>query len=186
MELFWSKGFDSTSLADLTATMGINAPSLYAAFGSKERLFIEALDLYSASEGTEIWSPLDSMPTARAAVEHILVASADAFSQPGKPQGCMIALEALHAGATSQKVCGILRDHRAWNFRSIEERIRKAVETGELPETLDIASVANFYATVQHGMSIFARDGASREQLQAVAAGAMTAWEGLTRTASKN
>src|ERR671919_2398814 len=88
MEVFWAKGFDGASMADLTGAMGINSPSLYAAFGSKEDLFREAVALYGATEGTEIWSGLQEAPTARAAVERFLRVSAESFTRPGKPRGC--------------------------------------------------------------------------------------------------
>ena len=81
MEVFWAKGYDGASLSDLTAAMRINSPSLYAAFGSKESLFREALALYSATEGTEIWTALPDAPTAREAIERFLRATAEAFTR---------------------------------------------------------------------------------------------------------
>lgn len=178
MEVFWAKGYDNTSLTDLTAAMAINAPSLYAAFGSKEELFNEAVVLYGKTEGTEIWDALTEAPTAREAISGYLHATAVSFTQPGKPQGCLIVLGALHGSNVG--ICDALKRIRAENVVSLRERLDKAVASGELPDGVDSAAVARFYATVQQGMSIQARDGASRDMLEAVADGAMAAWDRLT------
>jgi AcrR family transcriptional regulator len=180
MEVFWAKGYDGASLAELTAAMDINSPSLYAAFGSKEALFREAVDLYGATEGTEIWTALPEAPTARAAIERFLCATAEAFTRPGKPAGCLIVLGALHANDANANVCRALRQHRADNVVALRARLERAVGEGELPQNLDCQAVATFYATVQQGMSIQARDGATRDTLLAVAGCAMAAWDGLT------
>jgi AcrR family transcriptional regulator len=179
MEVFWAKGYDGASLAELTAAMGINSPSLYAAFGSKEALFREAVALYGATEGTEIWTALPDEPTAREAIERFLCASAESFTRPDRPAGCLIVLGALLVNDGNANVCRELRESRAQNVAALRDRLERAVREGELPEGLDPQAVATFYATVQQGMSIQARDGASRETLLTVAACAMAAWDGL-------
>jgi AcrR family transcriptional regulator len=180
MEVFWAKGYDGASLAELTAAMGINAPSLYAAFGSKEALFREAVALYGATEGTEIWTALPQAPTACEAIERFLRASALSFTRPDRPAGCLVVLGALLASDANVNVCRELRASRAGNVAALRDRLERAVAEGELPESVDGEAVATFYATVQQGMSIQARDGASRETLLAVADCAMAAWETLT------
>ncbi|ETR77095.1 TetR family transcriptional regulator [Afipia sp. P52-10] len=184
MTVFWAKGYDGTSLADLTRAMGINPPSLYAAFGSKENLFREAVALYSGSEGCDIWSGLDQAPTAREAIATMLRASAESFSRPGKPRGCMIVLSALNADEGNAAVCEALREQRTGNIRQLRQRIERAIAAGELPVTADARAIATFYASVQHGMSILARDGASRKSLLAVADNAMLAWDGFAAAAA--
>jgi AcrR family transcriptional regulator len=181
MEIFWANGYDGASLADLTAAMGINSPSLYAAFGSKEALFLEATELYTQVEGTGIWTVLDTAPTAHDAIDGFLRATAEAYSQDGKPQGCLIALGALHPDISSKAVCTDLRRRRAENLATLKRRFERGVAEGELPENFDSQAAATFYATVQHGMSIQARDGASHEALLDVANGAMAAWGSLTQ-----
>lgn len=179
MEVFWSKGYDNTSLTDLTAVMGINSPSLYAAFGSKEGLFREAVQLYARTESPEIWQAITDAPTAKEAIAGFLHTTADAFTQPGKPAGCLVVLGALHASDTNADVCKTLKELRAENVAELRDRLDRAVAAGELPSGLDSASIAAFYVTVQQGMSIQARDGASREVLHAIADGAMAAWDRL-------
>src|SRR5918996_2764774 len=149
MEVFWAKGFDGASLSDLTAAMDINSPSLYAAFGSKEALFREAVALYGETEGTEIWSALPEAPTAREAIERFLCASACSFTRAEKPAGCLIVLGALHANAANAAVCRDLRQHRAENVEALRARLGRAVREGDLAEGVDCLAVARFYATIQ-------------------------------------
>lgn len=179
MEVFWAKGYDGASLADLTAAMGIRSPSLYAAFGSKEQLFSEAVALYDGTQGTGIWDALDQAP-ARAAFARFLHATADAFTREGDPPGCLIVLGALNSNEGNDGACRDLRRRRTGNVSTLRDRLERAIREGELPPTVDCAAVAAFYATVQQGMSIQARDGAARETLHAVADCAMAAWDGLT------
>lgn len=181
MEVFWAKGYDGASLSDLTAAMAIKAPSLYAAFGSKEELFREAVELYGATEGTEIWEAIDEASSAREAIARFLEASAKSFTRRNKPAGCLIALGALHVRDPSNaSVCRELRKHRTENLEVLRARLTRAVDEGELREGTDTGVIATYYATVQHGMSIQALDGVSRRRLLAVARCAMAAWDPLT------
>ena len=180
MELFWTKGYEGASISDLTEAMGIGSPSLYAAFGSKEALFREAIELYGRTEGPAIWDAVENAPDARSAVAGFLTATAHSFSRPGKPRGCMVVLSQLNPTEASASVCAALRENRAQGQAGLERRLRRAVEVGELAPGTDVAALAAFYLTVQQGMSIQARDGASEETLLAVAKGAMAAWEPLT------
>ncbi len=180
MELFWTKGYEGASISDLTEAMGIGSPSLYAAFGSKEALFREAIELYGRIEGPEIWDVVENAPDARAAVEGFLTATAHSFSRPGKPRGCMVVLSQLNTTEASASVCAALRENRAQGQSGLEARLRRAVGDGDLPPSVDVAGLAAFYLTVQQGMSIQARDGVSEDRLLAVAKGAMAAWEPLT------
>jgi AcrR family transcriptional regulator len=180
MELFWVKGYEGASISDLTEAMGIGSPSLYAAFGSKEALFREAIELYGRTEGPAIWDAVETAPDARSAVAGFLTATAHSFSRPGKPRGCMVVLSQLNTTEASASVCAALRENRAQGQSGLETRLRRAVDDGELAPGTDVAALAAFYLTVQQGMSIQARDGASEEKLLAVAKGAMAAWEPLT------
>ncbi len=180
MEVFWAKGYEGASIADLTAAMGINSPSLYAAFGCKEALFREALALYGETESCTIWGAMEA-PTAREAVAGFLMRTARAFTRPGKPRGCLVVLSALHATENSETVRRELVRQRAKTVEDLAERLRRGVETGEIAPGTDVKAVAQFYVTVQQGMSIQARDGASRERLEAIARAALAAWEALTQ-----
>jgi len=183
MRVFWEKGYAGASMADLTSAMGINSPSLYAAFGCKEALFREAVALYRILEGDPIWQAVPTAPTAREAIETVLRTTARQFSRPDKPRGCLVALGLVHAdghgdGETDQqRLDRELRALRAQNVDLLRSRLERAVDEGELPGDADIRAIASFYATLQQGMSLQARDGASRESLLAVVACAMRAWD---------
>jgi AcrR family transcriptional regulator len=179
MELFWAQGYEAASMAELTRAMGIASPSLYAAFGSKEALFREAIELYRRTVGEEIASAVAAAKSARGAMEAFLSASAEATTRPGRPPGCMVVLAAVQGGGASDETCRELRATRKSVAAALERRLAAGVATGELPACLNLSAIASFYATVQQGMSIQARDGASRETLDAVAASAMTAWDAL-------
>lgn len=179
MEVFWAQGYDGTSMTDLIAAMAVNSPSIYAAFGSKEELFREAVALYRATEGGRIWGAMTTAPSARAAIETVLRVSAVEFTRPGKPRGCLIVLGALHADDGNEAVHRELQELRAENITMLLRRLKRGVAEGELPDGPDWRAIATFYITVQQGMSIQARDGASRKALLAVADCAMAAWDGL-------
>lgn len=180
LDVFWAKGYADASLTDLTSAMGINAPSLYAAFGSKEDLFREAVHLYSEREGAVLWRSMREAPTAREAIEGLLTATANASGQCGRPQGCLIALSGVNPDALPDKACSEVKQVRIDSLASMRERLETAQAAGELAPTADPAAIAAFYLTVQQGMTFRARDGAGPEELTATAHAAMLAWEGLT------
>jgi AcrR family transcriptional regulator len=181
MDVFWDRGYQAASMSDLTDAMGINSPSLYAAFGSKEELYREAIGHFAATESDDILAPLSDARTARAAIEGYLMASAATFTRPGRPPGCMVVLSAVNAVGVGEETSRILREMRAGSVKMIAERLNRAIAAGELPASLDTHPISSYYVTVQQGMSIQARDGASRATLEAIVRGAMAAWDSLTQ-----
>ncbi|MGK3988657.1 TetR/AcrR family transcriptional regulator [Sorangium sp. So ce136] len=181
MEVFWERGYEGTSLSDLTAAMGINSPSLYAAFGCKESLFREAVSLYNQVEGAAVARAMREAPTARGAVEAMLRGNAEAYVSPGKPSGCMIVLAATLGTQESEAVRCHLAEVRRGAVVELQRRLDRGVVEGDLPAGTDTAALAAFYTTVLQGLSIQARDGASREALLAVVDCAMAAWDALAR-----
>ncbi|MFL9886448.1 TetR/AcrR family transcriptional regulator [Paraburkholderia agricolaris] len=179
MELFWRKGYEATSMIDLITTMGIGSPSLYAAFGSKEELFRQALDFYRATEGRKIWGCLTRKGTAFAAVESYLMQSARVFSRPDKPPGCLVVLSALHPAEHSDTVRQTLIEMRSRSVADLMQRLQQGIAAGEISPEVDLAAIARYYVTVQQGMSIQARDGASRRELEMIAQAALASWPTL-------
>lgn len=185
MEVFWVKGYEGASMAHLTSAMGIASPSLYAAFGSKEELFRQALTLYGETEGREIWDAVTNASTAYEAVEGFLVQTARTFTRSGKPTGCLVVLSALHATETCETVRRELVRMRKQTVEDLTARFKKGVAAAEIAAGVDVKAVAEYYVTVQQGMSIQARDGASRQTLESIARAALAAWESLTRPRGK-
>ncbi len=172
MRVFWRAGYQGASIADLTQAMGIAPPSLYAAFGDKRALYLEALGLYGETMGTKLWAALDGEPTAREGVQALLNAAAASLTRSDQPNYCMAVL----ADGDYADLRDEIRTGRAGAQAMLQRRFEQAVEQGELPRDADIAALARFYATIHQGLSIQARDGATEAELKAVARQAMAAW----------
>ncbi len=182
MRLFWRKGYEATSIADLTAAMGIGAPSPYAAFESKEALYAEALRYYEQRYGHHAWGRFDAARSARAAVQGLLMDSAAALTgaEPGAPKGCMVMLSSID-GDEHAALCDAVRTSRGAMLERLEARFARAAAAGEIRAKTDRHALARFVQTVQGGMSILARDGAGRAELEAVARLAMAGWDATVR-----
>lgn len=176
MYVFWERGYEGTSMADLTSAMGINPPSLYAAFGSKESLFREALEHYGVTEGQYTARALSGQLTARASVEAMLRDNARVYCEPGHPTGCMVVLAATNYAGASEGVHDYVAGLRAATRDSLRKRLHQGVEDGELAEDTDVDALATFYSTVLYGLSLLARDGSDEAGLSGAIDVAMAAW----------
>lgn len=182
--LFWSKGYEATSINDLTQAMGIGTKSLYAAFGSKDALFTEALHHYVRKYEGLAWDRSRLAPTAREAVETFLRDSAAAFSGEAAdiPRGCMATIASMGCDglpALQAFACDV-----ETTFDRLMVRIGQGVANGDLPSGLDVKRLARFVETVQGGMSIRARNGADRRELDGVVDVAMAGWDGIVASAA--
>jgi Transcriptional regulator len=174
MQVFWEKGYEAASMQDLLAAMEISSPSLYAAFGDKEALFLEAVQRYNASV-SEQCACEDNVP-ARAAVEELLTELASLFTDRSHPPGCLAVIALMTGTTTSAKVQRLLAAEREEAKARLHARIEGGVKRGELPRDTDVAALVDFYAAVISGMSLQAREGATRKTLLALAQTAMRAW----------
>jgi AcrR family transcriptional regulator len=175
LHVFWQKGFEGTSLSDLTRAMGINRPSLYAAYGNKETLFRKALDRY-AQDGAAFLGRCLAQPTARAVVEQLLVSAAEGLTCPENPNGCLMVRCALSTGAEGDGIRLELARRRADGETRLCRRLKRAQAEGDLTPTAHPADLARYVMTVHQGMSVQAAGGASRAQLRRVARTALDAW----------
>jgi TetR/AcrR family transcriptional regulator, copper-responsive repressor len=174
--LFWERGFAGTSMNDLQSAMQINAPSLYAAFGDKRALFAASVDYYQSGCGSFAVRALSEEKTARAAIERLLREAAKTFSDPALPHGCMVVCSALNLPESDDDIRLMLQERRKQSERMIRKRIERGVAEGDLPQSTDVAALASYVTTLFQGLSIQARDGASRKVLDAVVSRSLLAW----------
>lgn len=181
MLLFWEHGYEATSLAQLTAAMGISPPSLYAAFGDKEALFFEAVARYQARGGDDAQTLMGEEKTAREAMARFLAQAATRLTDPKFPRGCMVVLAAVTCSEEAARVQAKLAACRATSEAQIKRRIERGIEEGDVPESASPSALASFYMAVVQGMSLHAKDGASRKRLEEIGAAAMQAWPSKPR-----
>lgn len=179
MEVYWEHGYEGTSISDLTTALGINSSSLYAAFGSKEDLFREAVAHYDETLGATAAVELRERPTARESIAAVLRHHAAVFCDTENPRGCMIVLAATACSDDGRSVHEFLADWRMALERDFRERIERGIVEGDVPAGADAAAIAAFYNTVNHGMAIQARDGAEGAKLSSIAEAAISAWDAL-------
>jgi AcrR family transcriptional regulator len=174
MHVFWRQGYEATSVSDLTRAMRINPPSLYAAFGDKERLYLEALGRYQQRRVESMAKWFDEELTAKAAVRRLLTEAARELARAGAPRGSMLVFSAMQC--SSDALQAKLAERRASVRAILKTRIDRGIDEGEVPRGTDSAALVDFYSAVFQGMSLQARGGASRKRLAAIAAIAMRAW----------
>ena len=165
-EVFWRHGYDGASLSALTSAMGINRPSLYSTFGSKEQLFRRAFARYHETKVATARAALDR-PTAYAAVEAFLRTSADGLTTGDHPPGCLSIQGGLACSAENTGIAEILAAGRAATESALLERLSRAAAEGDLPAGVDATALARFVMTLSEGHAVHAAAGASRADLQA-------------------
>ncbi|QWU17598.1 transcriptional regulator, TetR family [Paenibacillus sophorae] len=175
LQVFWEKGYEGSSLSDLTEAMKINRSSLYATFGSKEQLFNQALDLYF--EGPpKLTGAAFNETTARAVVERLLNVTADSVTNPSTPKGCLTIRGAIACGEDAEVIRQELTSRRVETEMALRHRFEEAKSAGDLPAGSDPAALARYIMTITEGMSIRAADGSTRDELQDVIDITMQAW----------
>lgn len=178
MHLFWENGYEATSLSQLKAGLGISAPSFYAAFGSKEALFQEAVTLYLQRHGTVTESLWDEQISPRAAIELALRSSAHMQSETGHPSGCMVALGVMSAGKPdTASVTAALTASRARTRAGMLACVRRGIAQQELDSKTDPIALAQVFESFLLGLSTLARDGASQASLDAAVTQVLGMWD---------
>lgn len=171
--LFWEKGFEATSIRDLTERLGIEAPSLYRAFGDKRQLFTEAVADYDRRYGGFIARALRE-PTARAVATRLLTEGPELYTRDGLPRGCLVV--SGDAGTTDAAVAESMIAMRSANVQGLAERIAQDVDAGLLPADVDALALARFTMSVVNGLAQAAREGVPVQELRQVGRVALNAW----------
>lgn len=175
MRVFWKKGYLGTSLSDLTEAMGINRPSLYAAFGNKESLFRKALHRYNDGPARYLQEALRE-PTARQVGEHLLRGAVEIGTDLKNPRGCLWLHGVLSCGDTADRAREDMATRRLTGEAELKKRFKRAIAERDLPEDTDPAALARWVMTLNFGLSVQAALGASRAELLRVVDVAMRAW----------
>ncbi|QUY50760.1 TetR/AcrR family transcriptional regulator [Serratia plymuthica] len=174
-DLFWRQGYEGTSMSDLVAELGIASARIYKAFGSKELLFREAIASYESHEGGFAERAFSEETGVRAAIKRLLEDAVALYSRADLPQGCMVVSSAASVSAENSGIKTWLAEHRLLRTQGIIERLRLAVQNGELPADTDADSLGDYFAVFLHGLSIQARDGVTKERLLAAVDVALSA-----------
>ncbi len=167
LKLFWAQGYEGTSMADLTQALGINKPSIYAAFGNKEALFKKALAKY-AQETVRLLPDALNATTAKKTVEAFLTSAATLLTNPATPKGCLIVQGALACSQDASAIHQLLAEHRHNLEAAFTKRFELAKQQGDLPADANSAQLAKLVTTVHQGMSVQAKSGSSKEDLLAI------------------
>jgi AcrR family transcriptional regulator len=181
LDVFWRKGYDGSSLSDLTKAMRINRPSLYATFGDKEKLFRKVLDHYAEGPASHSTAALQE-PTSRAVVKRLLYGTADMLTSGGNPRGCLWVQGALACRNSADSVRKELISRRLGGEAALRQRLKRAIVEGDLPPDANPASLARYIAIIIQGMSVHAASGATRSQLRGIIDIALESWPSRRNT----
>ncbi|MGJ7489081.1 TetR/AcrR family transcriptional regulator [Variovorax sp. ZT4R33] len=173
LDVFWRSGYELASVAELCSAMAINPPSLYAAFGNKSKLFLEAVDFYEHRYWDATWEALEAEPDIHQAVADFFDASARILLSPQAPCGCLVALAAVSVSDASVEVREAIDALRREGKALFVKRLKRAVKDGQLPARTELKSLAGALNTMLEGMSIQARDGLSTSEMRRLAAHAV-------------
>ncbi|PTS89262.1 TetR family transcriptional regulator [Sphingomonas sp. HMWF008] len=175
MFAFWRHGYETTSIADLTTAMGVTAPSLYTAFGDKQRLFLEAVQRY-AGDPQAMAARITGAASAYDAARDLLIGAAIAYTGEETPKGCLLASATASGSAESAPIQRAVADIRTTIARHLADRIGRDIASGTLPRGTDSATLSGLVMAVIQGLSVLARDGAPRATLLSIATAALNAW----------
>lgn len=173
LKIFWKKGYEPATLPDLCGAMGINPPSLYAAFGNKAALFLEALDYYEKTYWTLPAEHLLANPDVHSAIAAFFQEAAGILLSPATPCGCMTVLAAVNIADSEKEIISQIARSRDATRRLFQDRLAQAIAAGQIPPDTDVPALACALNTFLEGMSLQARSGLFLSQLKAVAAQAV-------------
>lgn len=175
LRVFWTKGYEGASLTDLTDAMGITRPSLYAAFGNKEALFKRALDLYGSEKLAYVGSALEA-PTARGVAERMLAGTVENVTS--ECPGCLGVMATVTCNSPESPIAQDIRERTRSVRDSMVRRMQRAIDEGDFSVPVEADAMTRYLLALLQGLSVQAGAGASREDLEQVAAAALAIWPG--------
>jgi AcrR family transcriptional regulator len=181
-DLFWERGFEGVTMAELVQELGIASARIYAAFGSKEELFREAVVHYEAHDGGFADRAMKEEPTARRAIERVLREAVETYTRPRGPKGCMVVSAATNCSDENTAVRTWLATRRKARTDSMIDLVRRAVRDGELAAATDVEALGDYFATLLHGLSVQARDGVPKKRLLALIPGSLRVFDLQTQS----
>jgi AcrR family transcriptional regulator len=176
MRLFWSRGYEATSISDLTHAMRITSPSLYSAFGDKKRLFLEAVQRYEQAAGCFARKALTEEPTAELAIRRLLLDALKSFTDPKNPKGCLIVLGATNCTVEATDIFEAVAERRRNAESAVRARIAAGQKAGELSDNADVDALTGVITATLYGLALKARDGAPRARLYRIVENLMVMW----------
>jgi len=182
LRLFWTRGFEATSISELTEAMGINPPALYAAFGDKKHLFLQAVARYEEEAGCFAQKAFEE-PTAKGAMSRLLHGAVEAFTKRGAPRGCLVVLGATNCAAESAEIYDALAARRRKAEKAVRARIAAGQAAGELDPDQDVEALAGTITATLFGLAIKAKDGLPPSQLHRIVDQTMRTWPDKARAA---
>jgi AcrR family transcriptional regulator len=183
MLLFWEKGYEGPTMADLINAVGMKAPSVFAAFGNKDQLFNEVIQLYADSISNGPLRILNETSGVDDAFENLFAENIRSFTNGGNPTSCLIMTAAINCAPEHSKHVETLKHLRSIYKDAFKSRLMRAVAEGQLQHDSDADALAEFYATFAHGLALRAKDGASRQDLENSCQLALQALKAATKTA---
>ncbi|MDI6028780.1 TetR/AcrR family transcriptional regulator [Corticibacterium sp. UT-5YL-CI-8] len=168
--VFWRRGYEPASISELCAAMEINPPSLYAAFGNKAQLFMEAVNHYETTYWDATWERMAEVPDVHEALRGFFHEAAQILTSQDAPCGCLVILAATNVSAEAEEVNASLKAFRDEGREWLTRRVRRGISEGQIAGDTDPAGLGLTLNTLLEGMSLAARDGATREELETIAA----------------
>ena len=174
LSVFWTKGYEGASLTDLTDGMGITRPSLYAAFGNKEALFRQALDLYERDKMAYIGEAM-SEPSARAVAEYLLKGAVDTATC-GESRGCMGVISSVACQSVEPSIRDDVNRRAESAKQLIVQRMQRAIDADEFVVPTQADAITRYLLAIMQGISVQAQSGATRAEVGQVADAALATW----------
>lgn len=175
MDVFWRHGYEGASMAELTKAMGLNSPSIYAAFGSKRGLFDAVLNRYRCRRAGNREYVLAG-GTAREVAERMVFDTITWLIDPKEPRGCLLVQAGLSTGVNNEEIPRVLIDQRSGIREALTERFKRAQLEGDLAPSDDPAALSRYLHMVVLGLAIQAQDGMSEAELKESAERALIGW----------